>query len=259
MTSIRKATPPNMVGQPNVPLQRVNDFEALIFNKGYTVIIENGIECPCKGKSGAAKTTCQSCLGLGWVFIDPIETKAIITSANSSTKYKHWSPELTGTVNVTVRDSERISLMDKITFKTKTNILSEVRPIIDTGTEKFIFTSYKVRSIRSIFIFTSDSTKLIKLPVANFSVSHENEMVIKITGVTFPTDFNDVVTIEYEYPSSYNVIDLPHDFRSAFISDNNGKNQEYSLPVQAIARKSHFLMGGATNLLGNNLLDNSSL
>ena len=257
--SIRRATLPNMIGSPNIPLQVQNDFEALIFNKGYFVIIENGVECPCKGKSGAALTTCHNCLGLGWMFFNPIQTKAIITSANSSSKFKHWSRELIGTVNVTVRDSERLSYMDKITFKTATNILSEVRPVISTGSNKYIFCSYRVESIRNIFLFNSDTEALTKVPASEYSIKTANNMVVELTGITFPSIFNGAVSIEYEYLESYNVIDIPHSFRSAFIDDANGVSQEYNLPVQAVAAKSHLVMGGPTNYIGNNMISNSYL
>jgi len=257
--SIRKSTPPNMIGAINIPLQVKNDYEQLIWNKGYEVVIENAVECPCKGRSGAALTTCMNCLGLGWVFVNPVLTHAIITSANASTKYKHWSPELVGTINITVRDEERLGLMDKISFKTKTNILSEVRPLIVSGANNFIFCSYKVNVIRSIYLFNSETTLLTKLNPNQYRVKADNDMVVQFLGVTFLSTFNGAVSIEYEYLESYNVVDIPHSFRSAFITDNNGKNQEYPLPVQAIGRKSQYVMGKSTNYAGTNLLDNSNI
>lgn len=259
MGSIRKATLVSDSVLPNIPLQVKSDFEKLIWDKGYRVIIENGVECPCKGKTGAPLTTCHNCLGLGWIFLNPIETRAIITSANASTKYKHWSKELTGTVNITVRNEERLSYMDKVTFKTATNILSEVRPLLTTGANKFIFCSYKVESIRNVYLFDSDSTALILVDPIRYSIKSANNMVVDFKGLVYPVGFNGVVSIEYEYLESYNVIDIPHSFRSAFIDDNNGKSQEYNLPVQAIAAKSHMVMGGPTNYMSNNYIDNSNL
>jgi len=254
--SIRTATPPNMLGAANVPLFVKNDFDTLIFQKGYDVIIENAIECPCKGKSGSPKTTCQNCLGLGWIFLNPTGTKAIISSINNNTKYKSWSPEITGTISITVRDEDRISLMDRVTFSSRQSILSEVKPVLNTGTQKFIFCSYRVKVIRSVYIFNDDTSKLTKLTASQYSIKAGNSSVVELTGITYPTVFNGVVTIEYEHEVSYNVVDIPHDFRSAFILNDRGQNIEYNMPIQAIARRSHIVIGVATNYSGNNLLSN---
>lgn len=246
-----------MIGQINVPLQRVNDFDALIFNKGYSVVISRAIECPCKGKSGAPLTTCHNCLGLGWFFVDSVETKAIITSINKDTKFKYWSPELAGTISVTVRNEEKFSFMDKIVFKSRTTSLSEVRPVLQTGSKKFAFLSYRAESINSVYLFNTETTKLIKLNPIQYGVREENPSIVELVSINYPATFNGAISVDYNHELSYNVVDIPHDFRSSFITDENGKNQEYSLPVQAIARRSHLVVGNATNYLGNNLLDNS--
>lgn len=259
MTNIRTATAPNLAGSHSTILFEKDRFESAVWIKGYDIILEQAIECPCKGKSGSSKTTCQNCLGSNWVFIDPVETKALITAINSQTKYRQWSPELTGTVNVTVRDSERFSFMDKITFKKGTSVLSEVKPLLDTGTQKFIFCSYKVANILGIYLFSTDTVKLIKLSADQYSIKSENAAVVELTGMSYPAQFNGVVSIEYEHLISYNVIDIPHDFRSTFILNSRGQNQEFNLPIQGVARRSHLVFGEATNYAGNNLIDNNSL
>jgi hypothetical protein len=213
--------------------------------------------CPCRGKSGEARSSCQNCMGTGFAFVNPIETKAIITSINKDTKYKYWSPELMGTISVTTRSIERLSFMDRIDFKTRTSLHSEVKPVLENGSQKFIFTSYPVRKISSVFLFNSDSTNLIRLNISNYTLSQSNDCVIFLNGITFPTGFNDVVSIDYEHSISYNVIDIPHDIRSSFRLSDGGKNTEYSMPVQAVARRSHLLLGNSTNYDGNNSIDNS--
>lgn len=252
--TIRTATPPNMIGNPNIPLFEKDRFESEIFNKGYDVIIEHAVVCPCKGTSGSAKTSCKNCLGLGWVFVNPLKTKVIASSINHDTKFKYWSPELTGTVNLTARDEERFSYMDKVIFVGSSNIFSEIRPIVNTGGEKFIFTSYRVKAIRSIFMFEADNAKLVRLTADKYSVKPENLCVVELTGFTLPA--NNVLSIDYEAEVSYNVIDQPHDFRSSFSLDDNGKIAENNMPVQAIARKSHIVLGFPTNFAGDNLLNN---
>lgn len=258
MGNIRQSTPPStLIGASTVPLLQKDSFDEVIFLKGYDVIIENAIECPCKGTSGAPKTTCQNCLGTGWVFLNPTATKAIITSINAQTKYKQWSPELVGTASITVRDEDRIAFMDRITFSTRMSILSETRPVKTAGAQKFIFTSYRCKEIKSIYIFNTDTSKLIKVPSTQYSIKDGNSMIVELTGITYPVNFNGAVSIEYFHNVSYNVVDLTHDFRSTFLINDYGQNKEYNLPMQAVIRRSHLVMGEPTNYSGNNLLDNS--
>jgi hypothetical protein len=257
MTSIRTATPPNLIGQPDNKLFRKNDFDSIIFQKGYDLIIEQAVACPCRGKSGEAKPTCQNCLGTGWVFLNPVKTKGVLSSINYNTKYKEWSPELVGTASLTVREEERLSFMDKVTFEDRTSVLSEVRPVIQSETKKFIFCSYKVRRVKFLFVFSTDNSKLINIPADKFNIVQGNNFVVEISNsFVFPVNFNGVISIDYEHEVSYNVIDIPHDFRSTFTKNNKGQQVEDLLPMQAIIRRSHFVLGEPTNYSGNNLINN---
>ncbi len=257
--SIRTAASPDLNGQPNVGLFRKNDFEALIWQKGYDVLIEQAIECPCRGKSGSPKPSCNNCLGTGWVFINALKTKAIISSINKQTKYQQWSPELSGIINVTVRDSERFSFMDKVTFITRNSVFSEVRPVIDTGESTFLFCSYRVEEIKNIWMFNSDSNKLVLIDPSLYEIKSSNNLIIELGDIPYSEPFNGVLSVEYEHKVSYNIVDIPHDFRSTFLINNNGKNVEYNMPVQGIARKSHLELGAPTNYSGDNLLYNDTL
>ena len=255
--TIRTSTPPNLLGQPDNKLFRKNDFDAIIFQKGYNIIKEQAIPCPCRGKSGSPKITCQNCLGSGYIFIEPTLTKAVIHSINYDTKYKEWSPELIGTASISVREEERLSFMDKITFKDRTSIMGEVRPIIEFNGSRFIFCSYKVRKINFLTYFKSDSEKLIKLTADKFVIKQNNNFIIEIdNSVVFPSNFNGVVSVDYEHEISYNVVDIPHDFRSSFVLNEKGQQVETLLPMQAVIRKTHFVLGESTNYSGNNLLEN---
>jgi len=256
--NVRTATPPNLISQPNVGLFRQEDFEGTIWMKGYDIIKEHAIECPCRGTSGSPKTTCNNCLGIGWFFINPIQTKAIISSINKQTKYQQWSPELAGTVNISVRNSERFSFMDKITFVTRTSIFSEVCKILSNGAQKFVFCSYKVNSIRNIWMFNTDTTKLTLIDPSNYTINPNNKLVVLLNGISYPAGFNNVISIEYEHNISYNIIDIPHDFRSSFIINENGVSVEHNMPVNGVARRSHMELGIPSNYGGDNLLNNDT-
>lgn len=255
--TIVQATPPNLIGEPNVPLLEQNRFDAVIWNKGYDIILEQAIACPCRGKSGSAKPTCKNCLGVGFVFVNPIQTRAIITSINKDTKFKAWSPELTGTISVTVRDSERLSFFDKITFPTRTSIMSEVRMLASNAGDYFAFTSYKIKSINAIFMFNGDGNKLVKVDPALYSIKDNRNIIDFDETLELPSPFNGVISVDYEHEVSYNIVDLPHDFRSAFVMNNNGVNEEHNLPIQGIAKRSHILLNESMKYDGSGFLNNN--
>lgn len=259
--SIRKASPTFAPGTPRVDFS-LNVFDKLIDDKGYEIIKYDAISCPCKLEGSESLVNCENCLGLGWVFINPIEIKAILTSINRDTKYKYWSPEFLGTVSVTVKDldSQRLSHMDKIVMKNETSILSEVRPVKTTGTQKFIFTSYPIKEVNSVFLFNGSTNPLIRLTEDQYSISEDNPYVLKLdSGITFPTDFNNSISIDYKHRVEYLIQDIPHNIRVSTYLDSKGKSDHQSLPVQAIARLAHYVNGNPINYDGSGLQDNSYL
>jgi len=255
--SIRTQTPPNRIGIPNVGFNK-QAFDATLWNKGYDVIHYDAIECPCKQSGSTNITSCQNCLGLGWVFINPIQTKAILTSLNTNTQFKYWSPEFKGTVAATLMDVDRLSFMDKLVLKSETSVLSEIRPVQDTAGQKFLFTSYPVNSINSIFLFNGETSPLTRLQSTDYSISADNPYVIKLSaGITYPANFNNVVSIDYYHNVQYNVVDLPHNIRSSMKIDKNGKMEDIKLPVQAICQLSHYVNGDSPKYDGTGIQDNS--
>lgn len=257
--NILQSTSPNLIGEPNTELLDQNSFSALIWNKGYDVIIEQAISCPCKGETGNNQSTCQNCLGFGWVFIDPLQTKAILTGINRETKYRNWSPELLGTIAVTVRESERLSFMDKITLPDHSSIMSESQVMRTVGGQSFIFCSYPPKTINHIFYWKSNTEKLVRLPSSAYSISENNPYIILIdNSYTFESGFNGALSVDYKHDIQYHVIDLPHDFRAVHVPDLNGIQQENALPMQAIARRTHYVIDQPTTLAGDNIFDNST-
>ena len=255
--------PPNLIGQPSVNLRKP-DFEAVIYNKGYDVIIERAIACPCKSGDGHPNIDCQNCRGVGWVFINPTSTRCILTSINKSTKYKEWSTELIGTVSVTTYFSQRLSYMDRITmmnnpYVTNTSILSEIKRLRIVGTQTpFVFLSYKPMTVKEVYLYTAPDIPLLKLdPLTDFNINLDNPYILDLTYV-FPVDFNGSISVTYEHELQYHVIDIPHDVRNSFKVNNDGRDEQITLPINAIARKA-FNVLDVSDYGGLNLIDNSYL
>jgi len=262
--STRTQTPPSVLNYPKVDIFNRGDFDASLWENGYDIILEEAVVCPCKGLSSDSRSTCENCLGTGWVFINPIKTRAFITSINRTTKFKDWSPEFIGTMAVTLLNANRIGFMDKITLGKNYGLMSEVltartSTVTSPTYGKFVFGTYRMTEVRSVFVFNGDTNSLIKLAAADYHINDDNSYVLDIKTTNLPVDFNGKISVSYRHNVTYNVIDLPHDFRLTKEYSVNGKRKDYEMPVQAIARKSQYELGKASNYAGNNISDNSYL
>lgn len=259
--SIRTATAASQVQQPQVYF-RPDDYSALIGSKGYNIIIEKALRCPCEGETGHALVDCQNCMGTGYFFINPLKTKAIASGINRDTKYREWSAELVGTISLTVRDDgqENMSFYDKITFVDKVGDFSENLLVRSNSTgDDFVFTTYKVKSITDIFIFENSSSKLRKLTSEEYSINANNNCVIDLVITDKSVTFNGSISIRYKHEIQFNIIDLPHELRASWEMDKNGTYKLISLPMNAIARRSHLIPVERMNYDGTGWKDNSYL
>jgi len=261
--SIRQSAPPNRIGVPSVAFRK-NDFDVAVWNKGYDVIIEKAIKCPCTSNNGNL-SNCQNCFGYGWVYINPIKTRALITSINYDTQYKDWTMAKIGTVSVSVRDSDRITYQDRITFKRDYSIFTESKEILsnDADDQNFIFTTYKINEIEDVFLFDDASSKLIRLTATtDYSINETNPYILNIDyAISEITNFNGKVSIRYKHNQQYIVLDLPHDMRRSLVVNANGKDEKINLPVNAVAARIHNVRETqqVPDFDGTGTLDNSYL
>lgn len=256
----RVQTPPSLSSQVKGNIFIPDDFHGAIWENGIKVMHERAVACPCRDNSGSAKTNCGNCLGSGWVYVNPIETKALITSINRDTKYKDWNPEFIGTAAFTFMNVNRVSIGDRITLLERESIHSEVveiRNILDDGDNPiyFSFLTYKPKVIDSVFFFVDINSNLVKVRDGDFGIGNSNPYVITYKNISS----NGLASVTYQHSMVYHVLDIPHDFRISKHYDDNGKRSTVEMPVQAIARKKQFMFSEPTNFNGDNILNNSWL
>lgn len=254
--TIRKSAPTNLVGTPTPTLNKPL-FDANVWAYGYDVVVEKAIECPCRQDgSNSNQVNCQNCGGMGWVFINPTRTKAIITSINQDTKYKAWSQELIGNISTTFRDIDQASFMDRITLENESTIYSEVRTIRTSGMgQKFVFLAYKIDTIEDVFLFNGESQPLIRIPSTSYSVNPNNEYILNIDTAAISGSTNGSISVRYRHRVQYNILDIPHVVRSAPDLNNLGQLKKQKMPLQYIARLSHYVL--RPNFNNTNIIDNS--
>lgn len=244
-------TKSNYIGVPRVDFISP-DFDALIDNKGYDVIWERAIPCPCASRQ-AAHSSCKNCQGTGWVFINPTQIKAVAQSINKDTKYKEWSMELLGTITLTVKSMFHLNFMDKITLIGAESPQSENLLVSKYGSSYYARTIYKINSIFELFKFVSESSPLQLLQEGKDYHFEDNKII-------FDTDIKegDSVSVTYMHNVQYNVLDLPHDIRQTIVLDNTSREKPLYLPISAVARRTHNVLD-YLNFQGDNLFDNSYL
>lgn len=173
---------PDLLQQPNVEF-RGDDFNALIWKRGLDVIIENAVQCPCRTRNNDHLSTCSNCLGTGWVFINPVEDRAVISSINSETKYKEWSEEKVGTVSISLQRRSYLSFMDKVTIKDSEVLYSEVLQPIIYDTNFFAYTIYSILDTVEVFRFLSGNEALqLLVKDTDYSIS-DNKIIITTSNV----------------------------------------------------------------------------
>ena len=240
----------SQVHHPRIEFDKPS-FEDAVWSKGYNVYIESTIKCPCRGKSSSNLATCQNCLGTGYVYLDRYDTRMLVHSINVNTKYKEWSEEKIGTASVTALARDYFSFMDRITIKDSMAIQSEIAFVKNTSTQSYIFTIYDPLSIDYMFIYAGDTVKLTKL-VLNTDYTIDRNKII------FTSIYQDdiAVSIRYKCNLQYHVIDVPHDVRNSPVTGNTGSLENTLFPVQAIVRRSHYVID-ALNFVGDNIIYNS--
>jgi hypothetical protein len=255
-TNIITTAAPN-IGYVANPQFDLNEFESAVWNKGYEVILENALRCPCHALD-APLPDCQNCFGSGYFYINPTKTKALTTSLNQTNRYSKWSEELLGTIEITVNDVNKsnLSYMDRVTIKKEYSYFSENLVIRNFNGNTFVFTTYKPVDIVSIHLFNSPTEKLIKIPSNEYNINPDNPYCIIFTG-----DISDkvIASVYYKHEPEYHVIDLPHMIRASWVTNKDtGAEERIRLPLQAIARLSHLLATARPNFDGSGIITNDN-
>lgn len=247
-------TPPNLIGQPDVNL-RESDFDALVYSKGYEVIYESAVSCPCKSKSNNNPlSNCQNCNGSGWVLFNPKVTRMVLQGMNINTRYREWSQEMAGTVAITSRNVDKLEFMGRVTVKDSDSIYSQVLHPWSNNGELFAFTVYDIKDIYEVFLFQAADQPLIKLNPDNYSYER-NKLILNASYA----EIDELsVSIRYKHWTEYHIMDILKETRRSYISDasTKGKQQSAMFPFNGIAKRSHYVLD-PLNQMGTGRIDNS--
>jgi len=248
---------PSMLGQPQVYF-RPKDFDAAIWSHAYDIRCEKAVRCPCQGASGAPMPDCQNCHGSGYFYVNPRETRALITGLNRITNYVQWAPELMGTAAITVRDEDKnyLSYLDRVVVLDEYAIFSEmvVGRQMDEETVA-VFLSYAPLQIEAVFIYRGATEPLVKLDPSVYKILPDNPYCVKF----LPGNVLDGqgVSFLYKHRVEYHIIDLPHEIRASMQANKQtGALEVIKLPVQGVGRRTHLIDMQRPNFDGSGLIFN---
>jgi hypothetical protein len=290
-TPIITETPAVGSGGPQANFSK-SAFDQLIWNKGYEVLKETALKCPCKGKATNQQSNCRNCGGTGWIFINPTDTKVVLHSMNLNTKYKEWSEENAGNASMTAMQEEEIAFMDRITVKDTNAIHQQVLYLKtndpdestsqsesqshESGSESdsssevnestyFFTTIYDIKEILHIAIYSGSQNPLIPLVYGTDFTYRDNKIILTLSTAKTYIDKKQVgdqdvsITIRYKYAVQFHVVDIPRETiqsrTKAGIIDNP---EVINLPIHAILRRSHYVLD-EENLEGNRINNNDHL
>lgn len=236
-------------------------FDKLVWEKGYEVIHEKTLKCPCVSKNSNQQTNCKNCGGSGWIYFNPTLTRMVLHSMNLNTKYKEWSRENIGTVSITSLAETELSFMDRITVVDGIAYISEVlflKQTVDRSTY-YWNTIYDIKEICYVGLFLSTDEKIKALKYGT-DFTYTSNKIIFLTASLYidpSVEEQDIsLTIRYKYSPQIHVIDSPRETIQTFININNEGEENVSLPIHSIGRRSHYVLD-RQNYDNSRILNNS--
>ena len=240
-----------------------NEFDRLIWEKGYRVIHEKALQCPCKSNRTNQQSNCMNCGGTGWVFINPSETRMILRNMNENTQYKAWSEENLGNVNISTFNVTRLVRMDRITLIEEVADFNEVRHfrMNDDKTILFAYCSYHIKEVDYVGLFVKEDQTFKRLTLNDDYTFDGNKIFLTSKyNAGYEDDNTYSVTIRYHHQPQFHVLDIN---RQVMMSRKSydGVEETPQMPLSAIGRRAHFVLDteniAHTRLLDNSFIDNT--
>lgn len=231
-------------------------IDGTITSKGYNVIYETALRCPCRSQGNDFQSNCVNCGGGGWLFVNPTLTKMIVSNIASDRKYQPQGREDTGKMQITAYAENLFSFMDRITIADGLTDHTEVLfPKLDnTGLKLFAFTRYNIEHLDFLGLFVNTGVRLTKLVEGTDYTYHDNviEFAASYNALNDPS-----VTIRYAHAPVYHIIDIPRDTMRSTVT-GAGTRKVINLPIHAIGVRAH-LIKGQEDYTGTMYVDNSWL
>lgn len=217
-----------------------SDHDKLISDEGYDITFEKSIKCPCReGLKNKTHVDCVNCKGSGWIYIDPVDTKAVITSQAKKLSYGMQGEILNaGAISVTPLSTIIMTEYDRLTLNDSMATVSEV-PLVyydadkDRTCAKF---NYPITEIEDIFRFVSYSLKLNKIKEEDYEI--DGNVLIFSEGYN---ENGTTISARYKYRPVYLIYDVAKHVRDIRLAKDTGGVENVIYPQLCTARLAHHL------------------
>lgn len=231
-----------------------DDFQTLIQQKGRSVILEKVLLCACKSQSANQQSNCKNCGGVGWLWINPINTRMILKGMKITPDFKAWSESITGDLEVTASDTEELTYMDRLTLLDSRALYNEVLFFKTKGLVTFAYTAYEMKEIKYVGYFTGVNSIFQRLNNGVDYIFDKN--IIKLINPAIVAVQGSIsITIRYVHAPVYYMIDMKRESMETFVVVD-GTEKIVHLPISGTARRAHYIPT-ANNLNGDRLLSNN--
>lgn len=221
----------------------VDQFIALIEQKGYRVLWRHWVPCPCvREASRAHRIVCPLCHGTGDRFISPLEIRAVMTSAMLQKEFVQYGEFLLGSSMLTLYAEDRfLGYRDRFDLLDSYSTYAEYRQRsedLDTVTE---FMQYSVDKVVSLFKLNTDRDAYVDLVSGtDYTLNADGSITWLPSGN--PPSPSEFFSIVYQYHPSYMVVELVNDIRDTFVKDPGTGHEMYRrMPQRAMVKRSHLV------------------
>lgn len=237
--SIVQQTPPDFTGSIRVDFAP-NEFSSAVWIKGQEVILERAVRCPCH-QGEVPRNTCQNCGGLGFAFVDQLQTKILIQGMNVNHQNQNWSEKDLGTLSFTVMAKDRVAWMDRITVLKSKIVFSELCNLHLVGNELIGKTIYKPLEFTHVLVYVNDTAPLVSLPSTDITVI-DNKITVTGGSLNYLRSLNiETISLRYFCHPSFHVVDMSRETMNSDVLQSDGQDVNYTLPTRGMMRRAHYI------------------
>jgi len=210
-------------------------FDTAIFQKGYRILWEQSMLCSCYTKnSGQPDYNCPVCKGKGYVYFDPKEIRAVVSSINGHKEQTHLGLFDLGSAYLTSMSTDDIGFRDRFTFLDFTTKFSEVI-IHDENMEGSDIDTFRYPAKEMVSVRKLDTTYI---QGRDYDVSKDGR------SITWKTYMNpgDQYSVLYKTNPVYIAIGPIHELRGTYsVAKAKGLEIFYQFPKQYQIKREDFL------------------
>jgi hypothetical protein len=227
-----------------------NDHDKLISDEGANILYETSVKCPCRTVyKNKSHSDCVNCGGVGFVYVNPIKTRALVTSQGKKQKYSPSGENMgdgdiavTPFSNIVMCEMDRFTLYDSLAVVTETP-LTYYDYDRNCLVAKF---TYPIIKIDLIFQYINYKVRLESLTEEGYDV--ENNFIY-FKNITSSEPIN--ISVRYKYRPVYIINKILRHVRDIQIVDGFGTMRTKVYPQQLEARILHNLSNYTDNINSN--------